>query len=229
MTGCNFKREPTTLSRGPSQVTLYILSFRLMTQPQTLTLLHKLIITLFRQIPPALPPLHNRQKRKNLRQPCKRRQNERILISHILNPGRNAISNRKTHRIPDNNNSNHSLTTQILVRINAIAHTKLHTDGIRSSDDAHGENESEPMDVVRGSYTPEDERARDEDEGCGEEPETVFGFQDAFVAAGEPEDLQVGEVSITQSRKVWSSGLYFSVSELPRRLKFFFFFFRNSE
>lgn len=162
-----------------------------MRDTQSLAFPHILVIPPLRHRPPALPPLHHHQERQHLRQSRKSRKNKSILIPHIRDPRRNPIINRKTHRIPNNNDRYHSFSTQILVGINAIADAELDAYGVRGGDYAHGEDETEPLDVMRCSYAPEDQRAGDEDERGGEEPETVLGFQDAFVAAGEIEDYAV--------------------------------------
>lgn len=51
------------------------------------------------------------------------------------------------------------------------------------------------MHTVGGSHAPEDERSGENDEAGAEGPETLFGFHDAIVAAGELDGEPVAEVA----------------------------------
>lgn len=51
------------------------------------------------------------------------------------------------------------------------------------------------MYTVGGSHAPEDERSGEDDKACAEGPETLFGFYDAIVAAGELNCEPVAEVA----------------------------------
>jgi hypothetical protein len=51
------------------------------------------------------------------------------------------------------------------------------------------------LDMVVGTYTPQDQGARDDDEGDAEEPEPVLGFPYSAVAARDAEYGPISEYS----------------------------------
>lgn len=127
-----------------------------MSHPQLRSFLNIPVIPLPRILSQLPPPLDHWKNSTNLRQPSKSGQNKRILQPHISNPGRNPIPNSKRHRIPNNNDRNHSITTQILVAVDTVGDAELDTDCICGGDDKHGDDETKPVDVMVGAYAPED-------------------------------------------------------------------------
>ena len=66
------------------------------------------------------------------------------------------ISNRKRHCIPHQHHTRHRITTQLLITINKIINAYTDPARIRESQQVHGDYETEPMHVMRGTDTPED-------------------------------------------------------------------------
>lgn len=125
-----------------------------MTHSHLRRFLDVLIIPHPRLLPQSPPPLNNGEHSTNLRQPSKRRQDKRILQPHISNPRRDTIPNSKRHCVPDNNHRNHGITTQIFVAIDTVGDAELDTDCVCGSDDEHGDDETEPVDMVVGADAP---------------------------------------------------------------------------
>ena len=91
------------------------------------------------------------------------------------------ITNSKAHRVPDQNHCNHSLTAQLPVRIDAIAHRHLNTDRVRDGNNAHGEYQSKPLHVVRSTDAPEDQTTRNKHQTRREHPQSVLWLHDAAI------------------------------------------------
>lgn len=93
------------------------------------------------------------------------------------------VSDGKTHRVANEDDSHHGLAAQFSVRIDTVTDGKLDSDGVGETDDAHGENQAEPLHVVRGSDAPEDQAPRNEKYRWTEEPKTVLGLHYASVSS----------------------------------------------
>ena len=101
------------------------------------------------------------------------------------------VSDSKTHSIANQNNRHDRFAAQLPIRIDTVADGSLNTDRVCESDDAHGEDQAEPLHVMCGSDAPKDQATRNEKHADTEEPEAVFGLHDAFVSSGELENKPV--------------------------------------
>lgn len=72
------------------------------------------------------------------------------------------VSDCKAHRVADEDDGDYGLAAQILVRIYAVADGELGPDGVDKTKETQGENQTEPVYVVRGSDAPQDQAAGDE-------------------------------------------------------------------
>ncbi len=116
------------------------------------------------------------------------------------------VAHRETHGVSDQNDRDHAITTDVLVGIDAVAHGQLATDGDGGGEHAHGEDETEPMDMVSRSGAPDQEPARNEDEQGTVQPQAVLGLHDAIVLSGLPEDEPVTDgtrVKGTYTVQLW--------------------------
>lgn len=131
---------------------------------------------------PQTPPIPNHQKdTTNLCQPDKSRGNKAVLQTHIRDPRRDSIPDRKAHRVAYQDDCDDSFAGQRAVRVNAVRDGELETECVCHSYHTHGEDGTEPVDMVRCTDAPEDEAKRDEEEGGDEEPEAVLGFHNSVV------------------------------------------------
>ncbi len=64
------------------------------------------------------------------------------------------VAHSKTHRVPDQDDGNHSISAQIFVRINAVAHRELTPNSDRGTHNSHSEDKSKPMDFMSGPKSP---------------------------------------------------------------------------
>ena len=125
------------------------------------------------------------QERENLCEPCECGDDEGVLEAHVGNlrcdattflsmegmrirekrGGSPPVSNRKTHRVPDENHRDNRFTAEFPIRINTLAYRDDCTKGVRETDDTHREHDAKPMNAVRGSHTPKDQTSRDQKSG----------------------------------------------------------------
>lgn len=127
-----------------------------MSHPHLHRLLDIPVIPRPRLLPQSSPPLDHGKDSTNLGQPGKSRQNKRILQAHVGDPRRDPIPNSKRHRIPDNDHGNHRITAQVFVTVDTIRDAELNADCVCGGNDEHGDDETEPVDVVVGAYAPKD-------------------------------------------------------------------------
>lgn len=98
------------------------------------------------------------------------------------------VTNRKAHRVAYNNDRDDGVSPEVLVRVDAVRDGQLAAHGDARGEHIHGENESEPVDMVRRADAPEDQAAGHDQQRDDVQPEAVLGLADAAVASGFPED-----------------------------------------
>lgn len=78
-----------------------------------------------------------------------------------------------------------------MVGVDAVADGELSADGVDEAEEAQGENQAEPLYIMRGSDAPQDQANGNERDQWNQEPETVFGLHDAFVSSRQLENQPV--------------------------------------
>lgn len=101
------------------------------------------------------------------------------------------VSDGEAHRVADEDDGHDGFAAQLLVRIDAVADGQLGADGVDEAEETEGEDETEPVDVMRGSDAPQDQAPGNEGQQGNQEPETVFGLHDALVASRQLENEPV--------------------------------------
>lgn len=67
------------------------------------------------------------------------------------------VSDGKTHGVADEDHGHYGFAAQLLVGIDAVADGKLGPNGVDEPEEAQGENQAEPLYVMRSSDTPQDQ------------------------------------------------------------------------
>ena len=146
--------------------------------------LHELPVLLARTFPESFAKLDHEQENG-----CACHANEcsrykAVLVTHVVNPGRDPIPNGERHGISHQDDAGHGNPTQLSVAVDEVIDTQCDSTGIGESEHAHGNNQSKPVNFVGGSNSPQEERSRHKEETCEEWPKTVFSFHDSIVPPG---------------------------------------------
>lgn len=94
------------------------------------------------------------------------------------------ISYGESHRVANNHDGSKRITGQVPVAVNCIRDGDLRARGRRKRDDAHGEYDAKPVNMVESADAKENATERDENERRNHQPDTVFCFEKALVLAG---------------------------------------------
>lgn len=211
-----------------------------MGEPVIFSLSDVLQIPLSAVLSEAFPKPDEDQKSTNHHQSSECCNQERILVAHIGHPGRNPgirgwsavrmpfqivykgqqdlsktrfflpVSNGETHGIPHDNNRHNSIGPKVAVRINTVGYRQLASHGDAGAEHVHGNNKTEPMDIVCRPNTPKDQTAGHNEKWNGIKPETVLlmalefdvlqrrvsthlGLADAAVTSGFPQNELVAQ------------------------------------
>lgn len=140
-----------------------------------------------------LPVRREKQKRRRHRQADKRRDEERVLQTHVFDPGREAIADGKAHRITYQDYGHDSFVAQGVVCVEAVSESQLQRGERHGSDDAHGDDGADPMDAVGCADAVEDETTGHEEETGQEEPKTELRFEVTAAPTGEPDGETIAE------------------------------------
>lgn len=141
--------------------------------------------------PEPLAPAHHNEEDTADSQAHKSGANEAVLVPQILDPGCDAVSDSKAHRVPYYNAGRQGVARDVAVRVDEVRHRQCDAHCISKRCRAHGEHEAEPVDAVSSADAPEDERGGDHDGGDGEQPQAVLGLGYAVVLTGQANDESV--------------------------------------
>lgn len=147
-----------------------------MSHPLLPILRHQSPIFLSRPDAEALPPLHHDQKHRGHRQADEGRGDEAVLIAQVTDPGRDPgrvpnisiqsifkregkfipVSDRERHGVPYDNHRRHGLAAQLPVAVDHVVDTDGDAGGVAERQHPHGEDQAEPVHLVRRADPPQE-------------------------------------------------------------------------
>lgn len=80
------------------------------------------------------------------------------------------VANSKGHGVFDEHQSCNRVCADVVVTVDHVVDGDRHTDGAGECQQAHGDDESEPMDLVGCTNTPEHQGGGDDDDAQNEGP-----------------------------------------------------------
>lgn len=103
---------------------------------------------------PVLSSGHHNQESGKTEQANKRSGNKGILQTLVLHPGRNTITNCKTHDVSNYDNGSNSLARNLMVAVYNISNSIDTAKDTQASSDSKADNDSKPVDAMIGAHTP---------------------------------------------------------------------------
>ena len=67
------------------------------------------------------------------------------------------VSNRETHRVTNKNDGNDGFSAKLSIRVDAVTYGDDQPKGVGKTDNAHGENDAEPVNAVCCTHAPKNQ------------------------------------------------------------------------
>lgn len=94
-------------------------------------------ISIGRGLAERLAVFDEEEEGQDLGEARKGREDEGVLVAHVLDPRRQAVPDGKGHGVSDDDDGDHGLAGQVAVRVDAVADAELEPDRVGEGDDSH--------------------------------------------------------------------------------------------